>query len=99
MTYDNANEFIEEAFELLYSRYLIGLDGVDLMYCKCHKIDFKRRGLYIESLHWIHLKSKDDRYFQYAITIALNFDQIKKDPNIKAFIIKYNWDRMKYPSK
>ena len=62
MTYDNANEFIEEAFESLYSRYLIGLelsmrgshfifDGVNLLYCKCHKINFKRRGLYIESLY------------------------------------------------
>ena len=58
------------------------------MYCKCHKINFKRDGPYIESLVEIknkkattNPKNKDDRCFQYAATIALNFDKIKKYPS------------------
>ena len=38
----------------------------------------------------INPKNDDDRCLQYAATIALNFDEIKKDPqrvlNIKPFI-------------
>ena len=60
MTYDSANEVIEELFESLLSRYQIGLekqmrgsdfifDCVNLMYCVCHKINFKRDSSYIDS--------------------------------------------------
>ena len=38
---------------------------------------------------------KDDRYFQYAVTVALNHEQIKDHPEIiskiKPFIDQYNW--------
>ena len=41
--------------------------------------------------------------FQYAETVALNFDEIKKDPrrvsNIKPFINKYHWHGIKYLPK
>ena len=51
----------------------------------------------------INPKNIDDECFQYVATVALNFDEIKKDPqrvsNIKSFISKYNWDRIKCPSK
>ena len=44
-------------------------------------------------------KNKDDGCFQYATTIALNFDEIKNDQrrvsNIKPFVNKYNWDGIK----
>ena len=60
MLYDNANEFVNELFESLLSRYQIGLetsmrgsdflfDSVQLLYYKCNKIKFKRGGLYIDS--------------------------------------------------
>ena len=60
MTYDNKNEVIKEIFESLLSRYQIGLkksirrsdfifDGFNLLYCQCHKINFKRGGSYIDS--------------------------------------------------
>ena len=59
MTYDNANDIVDELFESLFSRYQIGLeasmretnfifDTVQL-YCKCYKINFKRNGLCINS--------------------------------------------------
>ena len=55
-TSDNANEVIEKNFQLLSSRYQTGLgtsmrgsdfifDGLNLLYCKCHKINFKHEGL------------------------------------------------------
>ena len=41
--------------------------------------------------------------FQYAATVALNFDETKWNPgrvsNIKPFIKKYNWKGKNYPPK
>ena len=83
-------------------------DGINLIYHKCHKISFKRGGSHIESSDWIkhkkeiiNPKTKDDKCFQYASTVALNSDKIKKVPqrvlDIKPFTNKYNWDGIKYP--
>ena len=50
-------------------------------------------------------KSKKWRYkcFQHAAAVGLNHEEIKRDPQriskIKPFINKYNWNRIKYPSK
>ena len=62
-------------------------DSIQLLCYKYSKINFKHGGSYIESPNWIknkkttiNLKNNDDRCFQYAKTIALNFDEIKKDP-------------------
>ena len=42
----------------------------------------------------INPKDNDDKCFQYALTVALNYEQIKKDPQriskIKPFIDQYN---------
>ena len=57
MSYYNANEVVNELFESLLSRYQVGLeismrgidfifDSVQLMYYKCHKINFKHGGSY-----------------------------------------------------
>ena len=67
MTYDNANEIVNELFESLLSRCQIGLetsmresdfifDSVQLLYYKCHKINFKPGGSYIDSRDWIKKK-------------------------------------------
>ena len=66
-------------------------------------------GCYIDSPKWlkdkkstINPKNNDDKCFQYAVTLALNFDKIKKDPQrvskIKPFIEKYNWEDINFPS-
>ena len=51
----------------------------------------------------INPKKKDDKCFQYTITVALNFGEIESDPekvsNVKLFINKYKWKAIKYPSK
>ena len=44
----------------------------------------------------INPKNKDDKCFHYAITVALNHQHIKKDPQritkFKPFINKYDWN-------
>ena len=60
-SYNDANEIVAEFFQLLCSRYQGNLetsirgidfifDSVQLMYYKCHKVNFKRSGSYIDSL-------------------------------------------------
>ena len=56
-------------------------DSVDALYYKIHKISLNRGGSYIYSPEWAKNKKattnpknkKDDKYFQYAITVALNY--------------------------
>ena len=47
-------------------------------------------------------KNKDNECFKYAITVALNHKETKKDPQriskIKSFINKYNWKDIEFPS-
>ena len=85
-------------------------DCVKMLYCQCHKINVKRGGSYINSPDWIkkkkakiNPKNDDDKCFQYAAKIALNFEEIKKDLqsvlNIKPFINNYNWEGIICPSK
>ena len=72
-------------------------DSVQLMCYKCHKANFRRGGSYIDSPEWIkkkkatiNPKKKDNKCFQYAVTVALNYNEIKWNPerfsNIKPFI-------------
>ena len=75
------------------------------MYHKCQKIKFKWVGSYIDSPDWIkkekattNPKNEDDKCFQYAVTVVLNYGEIESHPervlNIKPFIDKYNWKGM-----
>ena len=79
------------------------LNSVQLLYCKCHKIN-------IDSPDWMkkkktatNPKNEDYKLFQYASTVALNREEIKRHlqriSKIKPFINKYNWNGIKYPSK
>ena len=55
-------------------------DYVQLLYYKCHKVNPNRGATYIGSLDWIKIKKvtinpitkKDNKCFQYVITVALN---------------------------
>ena len=66
-----------------------------------HKVDLKRSGSYIESPEWlknkgatINCQNDDDKCFQYAITVALNYDEIgnhhQRVNKVKPFIDQYN---------
>ena len=65
-------------------------DFVHLLYYKSHKITFKRDGSYIDSFDWIKNKKptinpinkNDNACFQYVLTVTLNHEQIRKDPQI-----------------
>ena len=80
------------------------------MYYKLHKVSLNRDGPYVDSPEWlknkrstINPKNNDDKYFQYALIVALNHEQIKKDPQkitkIKPFIDQYNWKDIKKTAK
>ena len=86
-------------------------DYVQLLYYKCHKINVNGDESYIDSPDWIKNKKatispinkKDNKCFQYAVTVALNYEEIKKDPQItskiKPFINRYYWEGIHYPSE
>ena len=50
----------------------------------------------------INLRNSDDNCFQYTLTVALNREQIKSNPerisNIKCFIDQYNWKEIDFPT-
>ena len=82
--------------------------GIRLLYYDFNKISLNRGGSYIESAKWIkdkkstiNTKNNDCKCFQYAVTVALNHDKIKKDPQrvsrIKPFIDQYNWNDIDFP--
>ena len=78
-------------------------DSVDLLYYNLQKISLNKKGLsYIHSTKWlkskkltINPKNNDKNCFQYALTVALNYQNIKKDlqriSKLKPFINQYNW--------
>ena len=49
----------------------------------------------------INPKNKDDKCFQFALTVVLNYQNIKKDPQriskIKLLIDQYNWKEISFP--
>ena len=60
------------------------LDLFQLMYSKCHRVNFKSVGSYIDSQDWIkkkkatiNSKNKDDKCFQYVVTVALIYEEIR----------------------
>ena len=68
-----------------------------------HKIISKRVKSCTKSSEWvinkrttINPKNKDNKCFQYSITVALNHQNIENHPerisNIKPFINQYNWE-------
>ena len=84
-------------------------DGVNFLYYDFNEISLNRGGSYIDSPKWlkdkkstINPKNNDDKCFQYAVTLALNLDKIKRDPQrmskIKPFIDQYNWKGINFPS-
>ena len=84
-------------------------DSIDLLQYHLQKVGLKRSGSYIDSLEWlknkkatINPKNNDDSCFQYALTVALNHQNIVNNPQriskIKPFIDQYNWKEIDFPS-
>ena len=60
-------------------------DGVNFLYYDFNKISLNRGDTYIDSPKWlkdkkstINPKNNDNKCFQYAVTVALNLDNIEK---------------------
>ena len=84
-------------------------DCVIFLYYDFNKTSINRGESYIDTPKWlkdkkstINPKNNGDKCFQYAVTLALNLDKIKKDPQriskIKPFIEKYNWEDIDFAS-
>ena len=85
-------------------------DSVDVLYYNLNKVSLSRGRSYIDFPKWVKNKmatinpqnKKDDRCFQYAVTVALHHEQIKDHPEriskIKPFIDKYYWKEIDFPS-
>ena len=84
-------------------------DGVNALYYDLHKISLNRGGSYIKFPEWVSVKNatinpqnkKDDKCFQYGLTVALSYEKIKHDrqraSKIKPFINQYNWNEIDFP--
>ena len=79
------------------------------MYYNLNKLSLSRGESYIDSPKWlknrnatINPKNEGDKCFQYALTVALSYEQIKDHPEriskIKPFIDKCNWKEIDFPS-
>ena len=84
-------------------------DGVNFLYYDFNKISISRDGSYIDSPQWLKNKkstinpiNNDYKCFQYAVTLALSLDKIRKNPQriskIKPFIDQYNWKDIDIPA-
>ena len=82
---------------------------VHLLYYKCHKINQNHGGSYIYSPDWIknkkvtinYINKKDNKCFQCTVTVALNHEEIGKNPErimkIKPFINEYKFEEINLP--
>ena len=105
-----------EFFESLRSRYQDNLAKLRKwskcilnVFChKCHKVSFWRCGSYNGSPEWIKKKktttinqeNKDNKWFQFALTVALNYEELKCNPGrvskSKLVINTYKWKEINY---
>ena len=61
-------------------------ESVELIDHECHKVSLKRGGSHIKSFEWLKNKGatknpkikKDDKFFQYSLTLALNYNETQK---------------------
>ena len=86
-----------------------GFDGINFFNYNFNKTSIYRGGSYIDSPKWlkdkkstINPKNNDLKCFQYAATLALNFDNINNYPEkiskISPFIDQYNWKDIDFPA-
>ena len=84
-------------------------DAVNFLYYDFNRISINRGGSYIDSPQWLKNKkstinniNNDYKCFQYAATLALNLDKIRKIPQriskITPFIDQYNWKDIDFPA-
>ena len=84
-------------------------NGVNYLFYDFNRVSISKGGSYIESPKWlkdkkctVNQKNNDNKCFQYATTLALNFNKIDKSPQrisrINPFIENYNWNDINFPA-
>ena len=74
------------------SEFVFGYN--QLLYYKCHKLNPNHGRSYIDFSDWKKNKKatinpineKDNKCFQYAVTVALNYDEIVENPERKTIL-------------
>ena len=83
-------------------------DGINFFNYNFNKTSIYRGGSYIDSQKWfkdkkstINPRNNNLKCFQYAVTLALNFDNINNHPEklskLRPFIDQYNWKDIEFP--
>ena len=101
---------LSKRFKRINERKQVFCNSINLLYYHLQKICLKRGRPYIDSPKWlrnkkvtINLKNNDDNCFQYALTVALNHQNIGKNSQriskIKPFTDQYNWNEIDFPSE
>ena len=117
MMSNETDEITEKRFDSLLQNYkkepMRGSDfipdSIDLLYYHLQKIGLKRGRSNIDSPKWLKIKkttinpkNNDDKCFQYALTVALNYQNLKNNsermPNLKPFINRYDWKEIDFTS-
>ena len=84
-------------------------NGVNYLFYDFNRITISKGGSYVESPKWlkdekciVNQKNNDNKCFQYATTLALNFNKIDRNhqriSKIKSFIDNYNWNDINFPT-
>ena len=84
-------------------------NGVNYLFYDFNRVSISKGGSCIKSPKWlkdkkftVNQKNNDNKCFQYATTLALNFNKIDKHPQriskIKPFIDNYNWNDINFPT-
>ena len=84
-------------------------NGTNYLFYDFNRVSISKGGSYIESPKWlkdkkcvVNQKNNDNKCFQYATTLALDFNKIDKHPQrisrIKPFIENYNWNDINFPA-
>ena len=106
---------IDEIFDQLIKKHDLteSLKNVDLIpegteSITCNFTEIIISNVFIESPEWIknkkctiNLQNKDNKCFQYSDTVALNYQNIKNNPEriskIECFVNNLNWDNVNFP--
>ena len=84
-------------------------NGVNYLFYDFDRVSISKGGSNIESPKWlkdkkciVNQKNNDNKCFQYATILALNFNKIDRNPQrisrIKPFIGNYNWNDINFPA-
>ena len=107
------NSFMKRYQEGLETKMKVSsyiFERINLLEYHIHKTSLNRGSSYIDSPIWIKNKgvtinpqnTQDNKCFQYAITTALNYQNINHHPEriskLKPFINNYNWKDIEFPS-